>query len=157
MQTKTRDDASARPLLLDTHIWLWFFEGSRDHIAPGLVGTLEDASREDRLLVSVLSVWEIAMLEVKRRLRLSMDCRAWVRRALEAPGLHLQGLTPAIAIDSTRLPGVGHADPVDRMLIATARLAGAAIVTKDAAILAYARDGHVLAIDAGGRRRPAPE
>jgi PIN domain nuclease of toxin-antitoxin system len=149
MPTKTTNDAAAHPLLLDTHVWLWFFEGSRAEIAPGLVRTLEDAGRERRLIVSVLSVWEIAMLEAKRRLRLSMDCRAWVRRALDAPGLRLHGLTPAIAIDSTRLPGLGHADPVDRMLIATARLAGAAVVTKDAAILAYARDGHVLAIDAG--------
>ncbi len=141
-------EGGSRPLLLDTHVWLWFFEGNRDEIRPPLERRLEAAGRDRRLLVSVLSVWEIAMLEAKRRVRLSMDCRAWVRRALDAPGLHLHPLTPAIAIESTRLPGTVRGDPVDRMLIATARLTGAAIVSRDARILDYARAGHVLAVAA---------
>jgi len=153
MPTKSDRRASSAALLLDTHVWLWFFEGVTAEIALPVVRTLETAGRNRRLLVSVLSVWEIAMLEAHRRVRLSMDCRAWVRRALQVPGLRLHGLSPAVAIESTRLPGAIHGDPVDRMLVATARLTGATIVTRDSRILEYAAEGHVtaLAADRGPR------
>jgi PIN domain nuclease of toxin-antitoxin system len=39
-----------------------------------------------------------------------------------------------------------HADPVDRLIIATARHLGMPIVTSDRKILAYAEAGHVAAI-----------
>jgi PIN domain nuclease of toxin-antitoxin system len=46
------------------------------------------------------------------------------------------------------LPGELHRDPADRILIATARLTGAALVTSDERILAYAKHGHVRVVDA---------
>ena len=64
------------------------------------------------------------------------------------PGVQLKGLTPSIAIESTRLPGELHRDPADRILIATARLTGAALVTSDDRILNYARPGDVRVINA---------
>jgi PIN domain nuclease of toxin-antitoxin system len=67
------------------------------------------------LLVSVISVWEIGMLESKGRLLLNLPCEAWVREALKTPGLTLAPLTPEIAVDSTRLPGAFHGDPADRI------------------------------------------
>ena len=99
-------------------------------------------------MVSAISVWEIAQLEAARRIQLSVDVRAWVGRALAFPGVQLKGLSPAIAIESTRLPGSLHRDPADRILIATARLTGAALVTCDERILTYAKQGHVKVIDA---------
>jgi PIN domain nuclease of toxin-antitoxin system len=98
--------------------------------------------------VSAISVWEIAQLEARRRLELSQDVRSWVGRALAFPGVRLKGLTPAIAIESTRLPGAAHRDPADRMLVATARLTGAALVTCDARLIGYAAHGHLRVVDA---------
>jgi PIN domain nuclease of toxin-antitoxin system len=135
-------------LLLDTHIWIWLFEGVEREIPRGIKQTLRSASMESALVVSAMSVWELGMLEVRGRVRLSMDCRVWVQRALGAPGLRFQGLTPAIAIESTRLPGVVHGDTVDRILIATARLIGAVLVTRDHRILDYAETGQVRALRA---------
>ena len=132
--------------LLDTHVWIWFFEGVESEIPRGIRQTLRNASMESALLVSAMSVWELGMLEVRGRVRLSMDCRVWVQRALGAPGLRFQGLTPSIAIESSRLPGVIHGDPVDRILIATARLIGASLVTRDHRILDYAETGQVRAL-----------
>ncbi len=88
------------------------------------------------------------MLDVKARIQLSLDCRAWVDKALTAPGMRLQALTPAIAIESTRLPAAIHGDPVDRVLIASARHIGAALATRDERILKYATGGHLQVIDA---------
>ena len=51
-------------------------------------------------------------------------------------------------MDSVRLPGEFHADPADRLIVATARHRRVPLVTADRAILAYAAEGHVRVIDA---------
>jgi PIN domain nuclease of toxin-antitoxin system len=81
-------------------------------------------------------------------LDLALDVRAWVTQALAFPGLQVRGLSPSIAIESTRLPGQVHRDPADRILIATARQLGASLVTCDEAMLSYARQGHLRVVDA---------
>lgn len=83
------------------------------------------------------------MLDAKGRIRLAKDCLAWVREALGAPGVSLVPLTPEIAVESSRLPGEFHGDPADRILVATARLLGAALLTRDERILAYGKRKHV--------------
>jgi PIN domain nuclease of toxin-antitoxin system len=74
--------------------------------------------------------------------------RTWTGRALTFPGVRFKGLSPSIAIESTRLPGDVPRDPADRILIATARLIGAALVTCDERLLAYGKAGHVRIVDA---------
>jgi len=91
---------------------------------------------------------EVALLESKRRLHLNMDCLEWVRQALETPSLSLVPLTPEIAVDSTRLPGGLHADPADRILVATARNIGARLITRDQALLEYGRRHHARIVSA---------
>ncbi len=88
------------------------------------------------------------MLAANRRIELAQEVRAWARRALAFPGLRLTGLSPAIAIESTLLPGALHRDPADRLLVATARVTGASLVTCDERILDYAEQGHVGVVDA---------
>ena len=137
-----------RALLLDTHIWIWYVEGDVQQFTPGIERLVEATVRRGGILVSSISIWEIAQLEASRRIDLSVDVRAWVARSLAFPGIRLKGLSPSIAIESTRLPGELHRDPADRILIATARLLGAALVTRDERILAYAQKGHVRVVDA---------
>lgn len=79
------------------------------------------------------------MLEAKGRLRFDRDCREWVRAALALPGIALAPFTPEIAVESTRLPGEFGGDPADRILVATARLLGARLATRDRRILDYGR------------------
>ncbi|MGD9903298.1 MAG: type II toxin-antitoxin system VapC family toxin [Vicinamibacterales bacterium] len=138
----------AGPLLLDTHVWVWYVEGDRAKFSSRIEPVVEAAVERAELLVSAISVWEVAQLEALRRLQLSQDVRTWVARALAFPGVMLKGVTPPIAIESTRLPGEPHRDPADRLLIATARLTGAALVTCDTRLLAYARAGHLRVVDA---------
>src|SRR5437879_9032785 len=123
-------------------------EGAEREIGSACRKTIQTASVESVLVISVMSVWEVAMLEVRARIQLSLDCRAWVDKALAAPGTRLQALTPAISIESTRLPATIHGDPVDRILIATARQVGARLATRDERILKYATSGHLQVLDA---------
>jgi PIN domain nuclease of toxin-antitoxin system len=137
-----------RALLLDTHIWLWYIENESKRFSRRIEPLVEAAVQRGELLISAISIWEIAVLDAIRRIELAQDVRTWVGRALGFPGVRLKGLSPSIAIESTRLPGGLHRDPADRILIATARLTGAALVTCDERLLAYAEQGHVQVVDA---------
>ena len=136
------------PILLDTHCWLWLQSGQLDEFSQGTVEHIRQAGAAGMLCVSVISVWEIALLESKGRILIHMDCLEWVRQALETPGLSLVPLTPEIAVESTRLPGGMHADPADRILVATARNLGARLMTRDQALLDYGRKRHARIISA---------
>ena len=129
-------------LLLDTHVWLWVV-GGVEPLKRSVLSTVEGAARGGRIRVSAISVWEVAMLEAKGRIRLTKDCLAWVRDALSAPGTSLVPLSPEIAVESSRLPGTFHGDPADRILVATARLLGGTLLTRDDRILAYGKGKHV--------------
>ena len=137
----------APPLyLLDTHVWIWLMAGQEPLRSSPARATLEAAVPGGGLRVSILSVWEVGMLEAKGRLGLPGGCEAWTRAALAAPGIQLAQLTPQVAVDSSRLPGDLHGDPADRILVATARALGAHLVTRDRQILDYAAGGHVAAL-----------
>ncbi len=138
---------SGQKLLLDTHVWVWLMEGTPD-LKPGMRRRIETSARDGGLLVSAISVWEVAMLEAKGRLTLDQDCGAWVQDALSAPGVSLVPLEPAIAVASTRLPAGFHGDPADRIIVATARAHAYPLVTADAAILDYAKSGNLRAMAA---------
>ncbi len=134
------------PLLLDTHYWIWLQSGDGNRFTPAALNAVEQASRDGNLLLSVISVWEVGMLEVKRRIHLRTSCEQWVAEALSTPGLVVVPMTPEIALDSTRLPGAFHGDPADRIIAATARRMSARLLTKDRKLLAYGRRGHILVL-----------
>jgi PIN domain nuclease of toxin-antitoxin system len=134
-------------LLLDTHIWLWYAEGDAERLPPSSVKKLEVARKEEGLLVSAISVWELGMHVAKGRIQLPVPLRDWVDQALAPPGLRLLPLDAAAAIESTLLPGELHGDPADRFLIASARTEGAALATRDQHILQYGKAGFVRVLE----------
>lgn len=129
-------------MLLDTHVWLWLM-GGEGGMKPSTIRVIEETASHGLVRVSAISVWEVAMLEAKGRIRLSKDCMTWVNEALRAPCLALIPLTPEIAVESSRLPGAFHGDPADRILVATARRHGAILVSRDKRILAYGKTKHL--------------
>lgn len=140
-------DPSRSLLLLDTHVVLWAtFNESR--LGRHAAKTINLASREDRLAVSAITPWEIGLLASKKRINLHKDVLEWIREALAKPGVRLAPLDPEIAVASTRLPFEMHADPADRILVATARRLGATLVTADGALLDLSKKGYFRALDA---------
>ncbi|MFQ5672798.1 MAG: type II toxin-antitoxin system VapC family toxin [Nitrospinales bacterium] len=126
-------------LLLDTHVWIWLLTGDKKLASSKCLPHINEAAKHSAIKVSAISVWEVGMLESKGRIKFSMDCLRWVQQALEAPGTSLAPMTPEIAVESCRLPGNFHGDPADRIIIATARILGACLVTDDKKILAYGK------------------
>ena len=134
-------------LLLDTHTLLWMVE-NHPRLGAETAMTLNRAARQDRIAVSAITPWEIALLVSKKRIDLHRDPLEWVSAALSLPGVHLVPLEPDIAVTSTRLPFEMHSDPADRILVATARQLNATLVTADQALLELAKRGHFRGLDA---------
>jgi PIN domain nuclease of toxin-antitoxin system len=134
-----------RPLLLDTCAVIWIAAG--DPISDEATAALRDANAgETDIGISPISIWEIGLLVSRGRLALSTSPRAWVSTVLAQPGVTLAEMPPDTLLDSSFLPGEPPRDPADRIILATARAEGMRIVTRDRAMLTYARAGHAEAI-----------
>ena len=128
-------------VLLDTHALIWLLSGNA-RLGRRARNAINKAANENSLLVSAITPWEIAMLISKNKLTLGQDVGDWIAMALSQPGIRLAALIPEIAIASTRLPWDMHADPADRIIVATARHLDAVLITTDQALLGYSKDGH---------------
>lgn len=137
----------SHPLLVDTHTLIWMLEEA-PRLGARTGKALNRAGWEDRIAVSAITPWEIGLLVSTGRLQLGADVMEWIRAALAKPGVRLAPLEPEIAVASTRLPFEMHADPADRILVATARHMGATLVTADGALLGFAKQGYFVAMDA---------
>lgn len=118
--------------LLDAHAFLWFITGS-SKLSSTARRVIEEQS-ETRLL-SVASLWEIAIKHSLGRLTLAAPFLKIIPQQLSANGIGLL----AIEFDHDALITLPfhHRDPFDRLLIAQAMVGRIPIVSTDAAFDAY--------------------
>ena len=120
--------------LLDTHILIWWLNDPT-RLSPAQRKVLAAAGREAPVLVSDISLWEVATLHSLGRIRLSLPLRDWLEKAVAPPLVRRQDMSPAVAAESASLPDTSHRDPADRILVATARVLGATLLTQDQRII----------------------
>jgi PIN domain nuclease of toxin-antitoxin system len=110
-------------LLLDTHILLWWLDGS-----PSLSKTASEAISDasNLVFVSAAVVWEIRIKQTLGKLKIPAD----FRQVLERQPFEKLPITAEHAHAVGDLPS-HHRDPFDRMLIAQAKVEGLTIVTHD--------------------------
>jgi len=121
--------------LADTHVLIWWVS-ERHRLSRGQQRALSEVTPERPLLVSDVSLWEIAMLAQKGRISLALPLREWLERAVAPPLVQRCGVTPAIAAEVAALPEIFHGDPADRIIVATARIHGTTLLTADQRIIA---------------------
>ncbi len=95
-----------------------------------------------------MSVWEVGTLVRKGRIAFTSPVEDWVDQALGLPGIFLLDLSPRSALQGALLDSTRLTDPVDRMLVAAARIEGATLVTADRRILGFAEGGKVRVLAA---------
>ena len=128
--------------LLDTCAVIWIANG--DPLREPAASALREAhATGGGLAVSPMAAWEIVILAAKGKIALSIAPEVWFDRVLALPGVALAAMPPPVLIASCALPGAPPADPVDRILAATARAFGHTLVTRDRHLLAYGEHGHV--------------
>ena len=132
-------------LLLDTHVLIWLAEGL-DQLPEKSRRLIDEKARSDGIAVSGISFWEVAMLSDRGRIVLSRPITAWRNQVLDTPGLIEIPISGNIGIEAVDLPGELHGDPADRLLVASARLLGLRLGTRDRRLLDYGKAGHVAVV-----------
>jgi PIN domain nuclease of toxin-antitoxin system len=133
-------------ILLDTHTWIWLFQGSKE-LSEDVIVKINQAGSKGKVFISAISVWELSMLVAKGRVTLATSIHQWVEDSLSQPGVNLSLLTPAIAIESSFLPGEFHGDPADKIIVATARINNLILLTRDRKILQYGSEGYIYCLE----------
>jgi PIN domain nuclease of toxin-antitoxin system len=124
-------------MVLDTHALIWWVSD-----APQLSRVAKNAIRKtlranERLLVSAITAWEIALLVKKQRLVLTMDVVEWIAATESIEGVQYVPIDHKLAVQSQFLPGEFHADPADRLIVALARQHNVSLITADERIQQY--------------------
>jgi PIN domain nuclease of toxin-antitoxin system len=123
-------------IVLDTHIWVWWVH--RDpNLTSRQIEWLQQHEAQD-LGVSAITCWEVAKLVEYGRLKLPLSVGDWMEQAFAYPGMRLLPLSPEVAVEATRLPGLFHRDPADQIIVATARIYRCPLLTSDKKLLSYA-------------------
>ncbi|MCL2776958.1 MAG: type II toxin-antitoxin system VapC family toxin [Polyangiaceae bacterium] len=119
-------------IIVDTHVLVWSALDDK-RLGRSARRHVQTALRASELNVSAISYWEIAMLAATGKLRLDSPPEAFRAESL-ARGINEVPVDGKIAILATRLTGM-HADPADRIIVASALEHNALLVTADAKIL----------------------
>lgn len=95
-----------------------------DALAPEKLGkkALEQMNKGERdgtLACCDITLWEIAMLIQKGRLKPGTDTVTFLEAALTARNVEVLPITPEIANISSSHPSFTHCDPADRLIAAT--------------------------------------
>jgi len=120
--------------LLDTHVAVFRFQDGpqlSDHYHRLLD---EEEARGDRVAISDISLWEIAMLASRGRLQFASPLDVWLRAVEAHPAIEVLPITARIAQDSIAFKSPFPRDPADRIIAATARCHGLQLMTLDGPI-----------------------
>lgn len=127
-------------ILLDTHVLVWLDQGNK-RLGTRARQELDLALKNDALIVSAISFWELAMLQIKGRIQLP-PLRRW-RNELMDMGLQEITINGECAISANQLTDF-HLDPADRLIVATAIQYDATLFTADRRILNWKGEMNIL-------------
>ncbi|MEG5140640.1 MULTISPECIES: type II toxin-antitoxin system VapC family toxin [unclassified Microcoleus] len=127
-------------LLLDTHTLIWFFAGDSQLSNTARI-LIED--EDNNKLVSIASIWEMAIKESKGHLKLSLPLDEYIGQKLSLEDFNLLNINLDHLSAIVTMPFY-HKDPFDRLLIAQAIMEGIPILSKDSAFDAYSKNLNLI-------------
>ena len=118
--------------LLDTHTFLWFAndDSSLSPLARRLV------ENEETILLSMASVWEIAIKVKTGNLRLPLPIEQFIPKQLRRDNIGVLPIEMPHVFEVSRLP-LHHRDPFDRLIIAQSLVEKMPVISLDRAFDAY--------------------
>jgi len=123
-------------IVLDTHAWIWFIDSPKELGKRAATAINKARSTGEGIHISCISTWEIHMLTSKSRLSLAIAPELWVTRCERLSFLRFNPVNNSVARLAVTSCATMHADPADRIIVATALYLGASLVTCDEKIRA---------------------
>ena len=97
---------------------------------------LKHIEQADQVGVSTISLFEVSWLDQHSRIQLPNPRNEWFDKALTGSDIQLIPITPEIANQAVDLPE-HHSDPQDRIIIATALIHNALLLSADGKFKLY--------------------
>jgi PIN domain nuclease of toxin-antitoxin system len=114
-------------VLVDTHVFLWWIEGNR---ALPVKARAALADRDNECLISLVSVWELAIKAGLGKLKLALPVQRYVVEHVAANGFRMLDIQMA-HVGRVESLASHHGDPFDRLLVAQALEERIPVVTAD--------------------------
>jgi PIN domain nuclease of toxin-antitoxin system len=117
-------------ILLDTHVLVWMV-ADEDRLSRRAKSAIQRARVSDGLSIADVTIWELAFLIARGAIRTHNTIENTVRNFVTRSGVNVKPITAEIAVLATQFSGDYPKDPIDRLIGATARAEGIALVTRD--------------------------
>jgi PIN domain nuclease of toxin-antitoxin system len=115
-------------ILLDTHVLVWAIAEPK-RLSRAAAAAIDQSRKTDGMAIAAITLWELAILLSRGRIQAYGTTEASIRLLVE--GVAVRPLTLEIAALASQFPPEFPADPADRLIGATARAEGMALVTRD--------------------------
>jgi PIN domain nuclease of toxin-antitoxin system len=125
--------ADAPLIVLDTHVLVWWLADPAQ-ITGTARKAIRAAARSRQIVVSAASILEIATLIRRGRLALATTLEQWLGDLRALPEIAIVSIDAEIAAQAGTYGDAVHGDPVDRLIIATAQVNRARLISADAAM-----------------------
>lgn len=125
-------------VLLDTHILLWWrLDAGR--LSATQRRLLQEAEQTaSPLAISAITLWELASMVARGRVRIAGPLDAWLQEIENHPLIVVLPLTPRVIAESVQF-ATDFPNPFDRIIVATARCHGLRLMTADERIRRWGR------------------
>ena len=117
-------------ILLDTCVIIWDAL-EKSQLSEKALNAINKADEFNALIISDISIWEIAMLIKKERIKIDTTASNLINLYLQTRNISVIQISPEVAEISVNFGEEVNKDPADRIIAATSIIQNAQLVTAD--------------------------